>query len=517
MENNAKEKDIRINERGWVDLSNLLHKNGKVLWKESYGLKVPFSYKGADGVIIIKDFIKSNSIYIEYEGKTREIHTNNIINIRLQPLFKENYRGWRYEIGDIVEHENGSFTILDRYRTKGNSAKKYTRICNVCKSKKDVLEYSFTEKYGCPICSRKRLKVGVNDFNSIHPDYAKFLVNMQDGEVPSSSPKKVNWKCNICNLIYQDSFVMVHKRGVKCPICHKSISTGERIIESILLQLGINFQPQKKFDWSDNRRYDFYLTNLNWIIEVHGIQHYKESAFVNLYSKARTLQEEQENDKFKQDMAKKHGIKKYIVINAEKSDIEWIKDSVLKSELFEVFDSNKIDWTDSLILGFDPDYQKKYDNLAVFNKTTRKYAHGGYKEIVDLWNEGKTTKEICSILNFDMSKVKNHLRTAHSVGHVDFSIRELDKRGVFNNHGVIPVRCTTTNHSFRSVSEFKNRSEEIYGTEYKNHTIDQFVNGGLLFLDKYKLEYITKEEFNKAKQEFPDLCYGDFFDLDKVG
>ena len=49
----------------------------------------------------------------------------------------------------------------------------------------------------------------------------------------------------------------------------------------------------------------FYLPKYNCIIETHGLQHYEESSMTS-----RSLQEEIDNDLFKQEMALKNGIKK---------------------------------------------------------------------------------------------------------------------------------------------------------------------------------------------------------------
>ena len=56
---------------------------------------------------------------------------------------------------------------------------------------------------------------------------------------------------------------------------------------SVLKQLNIEFEYQKIFDWSKNIKtnnlilngrkiYDFYLNELNIIIETHGDQHFNQ-------------------------------------------------------------------------------------------------------------------------------------------------------------------------------------------------------------------------------------------------
>ena len=52
----------------------------------------------------------------------------------------------------------------------------------------------------------------------------------------------------------------------------------------------------------------------------------------------KTLIEEQINDSFKEKLAKDNGIEKYIVINCKESDLSYIKNNVLNSELSKIFD-----------------------------------------------------------------------------------------------------------------------------------------------------------------------------------
>jgi transposase len=81
------------------------------------------------------------------------------------------------------------------------------------------------------------------------------------------------------------------------------------------------------------------------LIEMHGEQHYT-GRFSQCMPSARTLEEEQENDRFKKQQALENGIKEenYIVIDCRKSELEWIKNNILKSRLNELLDLSKIDW-----------------------------------------------------------------------------------------------------------------------------------------------------------------------------
>ena len=80
---------------------------------------------------------------------------------------------------------------------------------------------------------------------------------------------------------------------------------------------------------------------VNCIIENHGLQHYKDTGFTK-----RNLEKEQENDYFKKEASLQNGIEHYIVIDCSKSDVDYIRNSVMNSELPSIlnFKENDINW-----------------------------------------------------------------------------------------------------------------------------------------------------------------------------
>ena len=138
--------------------------------------------------------------------------------------------------------------------------------------------------------------------------------------------------------------------------CSESLSGSypERLMNSLLTLLKVDFAREQTFEWSTNvkddkghistKRYDFYIPSVSAIIEVHGAQHY-EGGFE--YLGGRTLEEEQANDLQKEYIAKENGIKHYIVINALSSTLSFIKESIMSNKDFNLlFDIKKIDWNE---------------------------------------------------------------------------------------------------------------------------------------------------------------------------
>lgn len=195
----------------------------------------------------------------------------------------------------------------------------------------------------CPFCYGVETLVGFNDMWTTDPEQAKLLLHSEDGyKYRKSSNVRVDWKC-FCGFIIRDKSInKIADRGLSCPKCKDGVSYPEKIMINLLNSLGVFFVYQKTFEWSNSKRYDFYITSLKIIIETHGKQHYEE------YDRGerRTLEEEQANDKYKHEMAIANGIEpeNYIVIDCRRSNLNWIKNSILNSRLAELFDLSGVDW-----------------------------------------------------------------------------------------------------------------------------------------------------------------------------
>jgi hypothetical protein len=226
-------------------------------------------------------------------------------------------------------------------------------------------------------------------------EFAKLLWNKEDSyKYSCRSGMIVHFRCPDCgNKIRNKRIADIYFRGLMCPKCSDGISYPEKFIYNVLDQSNINFTHQKTFNWSNNKRYDFYLPLLNCIIEVHGHQHYGYSNFDNFGG--RTLQEEQKNDELKELLAIQNGIDKYIVIDARHSTIEHIKNSIVKSELKTIISTEVVDW-------------KKCDKYATSSLVNL---------ICDIWNSGIIDLlEISSLTKLHLSTVYKYLNKGSKMG-----------------------------------------------------------------------------------------------------
>lgn len=116
---------------------------------------------------------------------------------------------------------------------------------------------------------------------------------------------------------------------IKCQYCNLERSYSEKFVTSFLDQCGVDFYREKKFVWSQNKRYDFFVPCYQLIIETNGKQHYNK-AFA--FPDSRTLLEEKQNDILKLQLANQSGeIKHYISLNCEYSELDWIKNQSLRA------------------------------------------------------------------------------------------------------------------------------------------------------------------------------------------
>ena len=259
-----------------------------------------------------------------------------------------------------------------------------------------------------------------------HPEIAKLLNNPSDGyKYHSTSDALLEWCCPICKHIQLRKLRTIFQNGFICELCTDGFSKPEKFMRSVLLQLNIDFEIHKSFSWSGEKSYDFYFNNI--LCETHGLQHYEHGFQC---SGARSLEDEQENDRYKQKLAYMNGFDdaSYIVIDCRKSEKDWIKNSILNSKLAEYFDLTNVDW----------------DKCEVDCMTSLMH------ESCDLWNKGLNTSQIKETLHLSpkTSCVSQYLKICASNGMCDYDPVESRK-----NASIRKVICLNTNEVFNSIKE----------------------------------------------------------------
>ena len=342
-------------------------------------------------------------------------------------------REYKYKVGDIV---NG-LEILEQGRI--NKDKAYRMKCTICglgdgtpyynmfhkcieDGKYWNTESHLNQEIGCPCCSGHATLPNVNSVLAVRPDLIKYFLNEEEAEMyPISSTVKIELQCHSCGKKKAMKINTLARQGFGCPNCSDGVSYPERVMSNILKQLGIKYETHYRPDWSktveikeDNslngmKEYDFtfIIDNVQYIIETHGEQHYR-GGFER--KNGRTLEQEQINDYYKKLIAIEKGmIKKenYIVLDCRKSNIEYIKNSIINSPLRFILEIDSINW----------------EKIAKDSEKTL------VKEVCDYWNKNYGelgTLEIGEYFNIHRATIIRYLKKGDKAGFliVPYNARE---------------------------------------------------------------------------------------------
>lgn len=262
-----------------------------------------------------------------------------------------------------------------------------------------------------------------------NPEIAIFFSNKEDAyNYSKGSNKKVLMKCPDCGYEKLMRILDLFRDGFSCVRCNDGKSFPEKFMFNVLEQLNMYFQTQlskNTFEWCDKYKYDFYISNFNIIIETHGEQHYKEN---NKSKWKYTLKEVQENDIQKEQLAKNNNIDHYIILDCRESNLEWIKNSIMKSELPKLlnFTEDDIDWLKC--------HEAGCNSLV--------------KKICNLWNSDNSITKIMKELKISRTAVRRYLRQGVKLSWCDYS----EKASKNNCKQVI---CLTTREIFDSIKQAK--------------------------------------------------------------
>ena len=223
--------------------------------------------------------------------------------------------------------------------------------CEICDNEWTVragslIGYGKKKPTGCAVCSGKRLGPPPKYVNSIWADpiYSKEWAKYFDEEFMKThtiqSNDYVDIPCPDCGKNKHIKICNLHHRGFRCS-CNSKTSYPNRFMYSVFNQLKIEYEPEYHRNWTDGKRYDICNEEFSLIVENHGPQHYEDGFYKN-----RNLEEEQKNDAYKYELAKDNGFKNYVVLDCRKSEIHWIKNSIMNSILPQLFGftESDIDW-----------------------------------------------------------------------------------------------------------------------------------------------------------------------------
>lgn len=412
----------------------------RIDWKKSISYTIEYEYewygKVYKGSLTISRYEQRNKKpYIYFEGFEKSIYISHLQKCVLGGILKLKTDEFKYEIGDIV---NGLLIIDREYRIiKGTKWKFYKYRCK-CINEDWIGEGNLNQGQGCNVCGTMPKKI-VLGRNTIW-DKARWMVDLGVSEedakkyMPQSN-QEIEVTCPYCGRKKKCRISHIYNyHSISC-VCGDGISYPEKFVYSLLEQLNIKFETQYSPEWLNSKqKYDFYLSDYNTIIETHGIQHYEES------NRGRSLQEEQENDRIKKELALNNGITNYIVIDCRNSEISWIKEQIFNSDLSKLFDLSKIDWN-------------KCHEFACSNLV---------KEVCNYWHEHREingedifTTDVSKVFNLDRTTISRYLKKGAKLGWCNYDPKEEQKKNAkkMQEQNNQPIYCPELNRIFTSIMD----------------------------------------------------------------
>ena len=310
----------------------------KIVTKEDFLNKL--SSKGRTDIVLIGDYInmKTKALFKckkcgnEWETEPRNVSDGtgcpNCAHFKTHEQF----------IKDFEEKGNPSLEIIGKYVSNRTPIKVR---CKECGHEFENTPAELLLGTRCLICTGHLVLPDVNSVAALCPDLVKYFKNSNDAySITPGSSKKVSLICPDCGS--EKTMVMrnLFKRGFSCDICGDKISYPNKLIRNIMYQLKdecdyLEFEWFEK--WKDKYRYDVYFekNNQKYVIEMQGEQHYRGWKGYN-------LKEIQQNDQIKKDLAISNNIIP-IIIDAEKSDFDYIFNNIKNSLLSKIFNLSNID------------------------------------------------------------------------------------------------------------------------------------------------------------------------------
>ena len=384
----------------------------------------------------------------------------------------------KYNIGQLIKDDNRDFVITEHeiFLGRRNAREhRYKYKCNKCgfdcgrhyNIKKCIYEdeYWITQNginagNGCPCCRKSPFIIvkGINDISTLNKDIIKYIKNEEDiyTHLPNSNDP-IELKCPICGRVKIDSLNGISSHGFSCMACSDGVSYPEKVIMEILDSSNIKYIKEyscKNNKWVGKYRYDYYLLDYNAIIEVHGIQHYKN---IKLWNENYS---QEEIDRDKRELALSNGIETYIELDCRYSNIEYIKNSILNSNLKCIINLDEVDW----------DY---IDNMAQ-NKNA-------ILEVCNYYNENKNVllKDIADIFGIATVTVREYLHKGNNLGLCNY---EGNKKKVYVYKDKVLIK------SYDSISDMERNSLQDLNIKSCSSGISQ----ALKRYGRYK-GYIIKE------------------------
>lgn len=400
-------------------------------------------------------------------------------------------RNYKYNIGDKIYCKDGSYNLILSTTTGKRGESAYNCQCD---KKHLYVKYQSRLDTRCPYCINQKIKRGYNDIATTNKEMFSMIIDKDFTYTHhDASPEVTDFSCPFCGFIIKKSPHYVKYHGLRCPRCSSGYSYGERFMMNLLDALHIKYITQyssKNAKWCGSYKYDFYLNDFDYIIEIHGMQHYKDTIW-------NTYKDEHLNDLAKESLAVEN-VKKYIVIDVKKSEFKYIKNSIINSNLINdlKFCKDNVDWNG---------IQKK-SIAPIIEKIADRYN-----------NYSKNISELSKLFHLSNPTIVFYLKEASLLNMVDYNPEEKREQILRKNHamnserGSKPLMCLEDHRVFRNAKLLQTLSNELYHTNLDFRAVSSVCNKRRKSYKNLTFEFVTREYFNKIKNSHPEIAYGDKF------
>ena len=303
-------------------------------------------------------------------------------------------------VQEIKDKYGDEYIILGNYKNWKNKLL-VRHNSNNCKFHEyEVSPNNLLRGKRCPVCANQKAVLGINTIW----DTDRWMVNLGVSEEDAKkytccSNKKITVKCPDCGIKKEMVISSIYRnKSISC-CCGDGKSYPEKFVMGLLKQLKNDFETQYSPSWIASKKYDFYIPKFNMIIEAHGEQH-SNGKFMQ--RGGRNLEEERQNDRYKKETALNNGVKHYIELDCRKSEMDYIKNSILNSELNDLFDLSDIDW----------------------NKCAEFANKNIVKEVCEYWNNRKdneNTVNLSKLFKLSVTTIIRYLNKGTKLGWCKYS------------------------------------------------------------------------------------------------
>ena len=187
------------------------------------------------------------------------------LGINTKVIFPEYFNNW-------VLSNFQEFINKNNIQDPTDFITRYPKVYTAANRKKlcSKLKYPKRQNYSWYNNLQDALDAVVNKCN----EFGYIFLNKDTWKYEGTLKTNIILKCEKHNHIWNTSFNSFVQENHRCIFCSKEISKAEIEIKNLLEELNINFEFRARFSFLEKKHVDFYIPELDMVIECQGEQHF---------------------------------------------------------------------------------------------------------------------------------------------------------------------------------------------------------------------------------------------------